>query len=96
MELRIINLVIAVGLLIWSFRWYRRNHGAELYAGPVAIYALHVLLFHAFTIARGLGLFSEVDVMVIDTWSSGLRLHSEITLALLAVTIQRLRHRILI
>ena len=94
MELRIINLIIGLGLLAWSVMWYRENHGAELYAFPVFLFAAHLITFTTVTILHTTG-YIKSDVFLLNTWSNGLRLHGLITLALLIYSIRRIRRRVI-
>lgn len=94
MLLRSLNIVICLFLLIWAFRWWKRNNGAELYATPVAIYALHSMIFYI-SVLLNYSQTIALSSVFLNSWSSGLRLHGLVTIFLLTISIQRLRRRLI-
>jgi len=95
MELRILNLAIGLGLVVWSIIWWKQNHGAELYAAPVLLFGLHVVAFHTITILRASGYAIGGPSANINTWSNGLRLHGLFTVILVACALKQFRRRVI-
>jgi len=96
MELRIINLLLSLWLIWWSFRWYKDNHGAELYAFPTALLGLHMAAFYITTILHAYNIHwipGEHHASALNAWSNGIRLHGLVTTVLLAYSLKRIRAR---
>lgn len=88
--LQFVNLIIGAWLLLWSIDWMKANHGSELYAAPIMIFALHLIVFY---VSVELDLFFWGNIIDHTAWSSGLRLHGLITLALTAWSMRQMRAR---
>jgi len=94
MIVRIINLIVALGVLIWSIAWFRKNHGSELYAGPVIIWAIHSTVYHAVILYEAIVFGTTTTAILRDgTWSAGLRLHSTATIILFVYALHRFHSR---
>jgi hypothetical protein len=91
--INVINLGLGILCVLWSINWWRKNHGAELYAAPVIIYALHNILFSVVTTVLKIIECNTLPDNFLASWTSGLCLHGLFTVVILVFSLQRIRKR---